>query len=363
MKKMNYTLMGLRGLLALSVVIYHIYISAVIEGYIPEIPKENFLYMINEAGPISVNLFFVISGYLITQSLLNKKSFREFAVNRLLRIYPVFITIHLIIFAVGPVIGYKWMDGIGPGQYVFHFLSNALLLPGMFPLPIAQIVAWSLSYELFFYIIAGLAWLIYRSSKLPGVRKGILYVVVAAAAMIIIYYRRDFSFFAVGVAAYFSQAQIKSHWKPVKAFYFNGVILLAAIYLSYYTLKVPIWAALVLSFLLFIPILMEYGLLSRFLRTSVMRYLGRISFSLYMWHTMVMFPLKIAVPKFAAMIGTNAVSFGIYALLSLALSVLISHLSYHYIEFKFTAYLKSKMEPRSLSRKSQGNVDGSTEST
>lgn len=62
----------------------------------------------------------------------------------------MFITIHIIIFAVGPFIGYKWMDGIGFVDYVTNFVTNALLLPGIFPLPIAQIVAWSLSYELFF---------------------------------------------------------------------------------------------------------------------------------------------------------------------------------------------------------------------
>ncbi|WP_410771260.1 acyltransferase family protein [Fontibacillus sp. BL9] len=340
MKNVNYTLMGLRGLLALSVVIYHIYVSAVLEGYIPEIPKENYLYLINYAGPISVNLFFVISGYLITQSLLNKRTFGEFAVNRLLRIYPVFFAIHLIIFMVGPVIGYKWMDGIGAGEYLIQFFSNALLLPGMFPLPIAQIVAWSLSYELFFYIIAGMFWLVSRNSKLPKAGKGLLYALMVAAVAVIIYYRKDFSFFAVGVALYFGQNGIKKRWKPVKWFYFNGVILLAAIYISYYVMAFPIAVALVLSFLLFIPVIMEYGFLSLFLRTGLMRYLGKISFSLYMWHTMVMFPLKIIVPRIGGFLGSNDLSFSIYALLSLGLSLLVSHVSYRYIEVKFTNVVK-----------------------
>ncbi len=59
MRHTNETLVGLRGFLALSVVIYHIYVSAVLEKYIIEIPKEHLLYLINYAGPISVNLFFL----------------------------------------------------------------------------------------------------------------------------------------------------------------------------------------------------------------------------------------------------------------------------------------------------------------
>ncbi|MFX3636000.1 MAG: acyltransferase family protein [Candidatus Pristimantibacillus sp.] len=342
MKNVNYTLLGLRGLLAFSVVIFHIYGSAVIEGYIGGFSQEQLLYMINYAGPISVDLFFVISGYLITQSLSNKRSLGEFVINRMIRIYPVFIVIHLFIFAVGPFIEYKWMAGIGVREYVTHFVSNALLLPGIFELPIAQIVAWSLSYELFFYIIAGLTWFIYCGTKLHKLGKYTFYLLIITLCAILVYYRKDMLFFAVGAALYFSQDWIKRGWKPNKYFYFNGVITLAAIYCSFQLLKAPIIAALVLSFLFFITIITEHGLLSSLLRTKLMRYLGKISFSLYMWHTMVMFPLKIFVPKISGLLGSSSLAFTIYASLSLVLSIVISHLSYQYLEVRFAGYLKTR---------------------
>ncbi len=53
-KKTNGTIEGLRGFLAVSVLIFHIYGSAVLEKYIVEVPKENLFYLINYAGPISV---------------------------------------------------------------------------------------------------------------------------------------------------------------------------------------------------------------------------------------------------------------------------------------------------------------------
>lgn len=340
MKTANQTLTGLRGLLALSVVIYHIFGSAILEGYLPEVAKESPLYWINYAGPISVNLFFVISGLLITQSLLNKRTLGQFALNRFLRIYPVFITIHIIIFAVGPFIGYKWMDGIGFVDYVTNFVTNALLLPGIFPLPIAQIVAWSLSYELFFYIIAGVVYFLYRNERLPMVSKWVLYAVVIGFSIAIVVYHSDFLFFAVGVLLFICQNKLRNRWKPNNLFYFNGVILFILMYVAYHIFTLPIAFALLISFLLFIPIIMEYGLLSRILRTGVMIYLGKISYSLYMWHTMVMFPLKIFVPRLSSMIGSSSLSFVIYAVLSFFLSIVVSHLSYQFIEQWLTAQLK-----------------------
>lgn len=340
MKSTNQTLTGFRGLLALSVVIYHIYGSAILEGYLPEVTKESFLYWINYAGPISVNLFFVISGLLITQSLLNKRTLREFALNRFLRIYPVFITIHIIIFAVGPIIGYKWMAGIGIVDYVTSFITNAMLLPGIFPLPIAQIVAWSLSYELFFYIIVGLVWFVYRNEKFHALSKIALYALVISLGTVIVIYHRDFLFFAVGVLLFLCQNELRKRWKPNKVFYFNGVLILILMYASYHIFTVPIVAVLLLSFLLFISIMMEYGLLSSVLRSGLMSYLGKISYSLYMWHTMVMFPLKVIVPKVSSMIGSSSLSFTIYAVLSLILSIVVSHLSFKYIEQWVTSRLR-----------------------
>ncbi|WEK55026.1 MAG: acyltransferase [Candidatus Cohnella colombiensis] len=336
MKSINHTLLGFRGLLAFSVVIYHIFESAGIEGYIQRFSEDSVLYLINYAGVISVDLFFVISGYLIMQSLSTKRTLRQFAINRLLRIYPVFLTIHLIIFVVGPLIGYKWMDGISVGAYVTHFVSNSLLLPGMLELPIAQIVAWSLSYEMFFYIIAGLIWFTYRSSKIRTYGKYSLYTLMFFSSVVIVYFHRDALFFVVGVAAYYSQTKWKRSGERHKALYLDGMIYLVAIYAAFHVMKAPLAVALGLSFLLFRTIIMEYGLLSLILRTKLMNYLGKISFSLYMWHTMVMFPLKKLMPKLSSLMDSSSTSFVLYMLMSLVLSLIVSHLSYNYIETRFT---------------------------
>lgn len=339
MKASNEGLLGLRGFLAFSVVIYHIYISGILEKYIYEYPKDNLLYLINYVGPISVNIFFVISGFLIIKSLTNKKTIKFFFLNRLLRIYPVFLTIHLFIFTVGPLIGYKWMVGIGFTQYSIHFFSNFFLLPGMFPLPIAQIVAWSLSYELTFYVLSGIVFFIYRDQYLNNYLKYIFYVFFALICIAIIYIRPNTLFFIVGIALFLSEDQIKKLYKPKKILYFNGSIFLVLIYLSYDREPFNLIPAL-LSYLFFLSIITEHGLISKFLQINLLKYLGKISYSLYMWHTFIMFPLKKLTPKISLYVNTTSFTFIIYAVLTIALSIIISHLSYKYIEIKLTGYIK-----------------------
>ncbi|KTT54880.1 hypothetical protein, partial [Staphylococcus epidermidis] len=59
-------------------------------------------------------------------------------------------------------------------------------------------------------------------------------------------------------------------------------------------------------------------------------------------HTMVMFALKIIVPKIGSIIGTSSLAFPIYALLSLVMSLIVSDLSYRIIEVKLTKRIKRR---------------------
>ena len=340
MKNSNEALIGLRGFLALSVLIYHIYNSSVLENYIVESPKNSLLYYMNYAGPISVNLFFVISGYLIIKSLVNKRTLREFVLNRILRIYPVFLTIHLIIFGVGPLINYKWMKDISLGQYFIHFFSNLFLLPGIFPFPIAQIVAWSLSYEFAFYLLAGSLFFIYKHAIL-SFWKYLLYAIFTLICIAIVYLYPNTLFFVVGTVLFVCEKKIKQFYKPYTLFHLNSTLFLILIYLSYGMANFNILIPTLLAFPVFVSLIVGHGLLADFLKLKPFKYLGKISYSLYMWHTFIMFPLKKVMPKIHVFTVSSFLTFLIYAFLTLTLSLLISHLSYQFIEIKLTDYLKS----------------------
>lgn len=104
-------------------------------------------------GNSGVDLFFVLSGYLIYGSLISREQrFVPFIKRRIRRIYPVFSVV---------LLGYIFLSWLFPGESklpgkwfdaVVHLAANFLLLPGLFSIPPIITVAWSLSYEMFYYI-------------------------------------------------------------------------------------------------------------------------------------------------------------------------------------------------------------------
>ena len=63
-------------------------------------------------GGHGVELFFMISGFLIPASLVRHGSFWKFIRDRVMRIMPVFGVLHLLLFIVGPIVGYKFFRDI-----------------------------------------------------------------------------------------------------------------------------------------------------------------------------------------------------------------------------------------------------------
>jgi peptidoglycan/LPS O-acetylase OafA/YrhL len=49
-----------------------------------------------ELGTFAVEMFFIVSGFLITQSFLTGRGLRDFLKKRVLRIYPAFIMISVL---------------------------------------------------------------------------------------------------------------------------------------------------------------------------------------------------------------------------------------------------------------------------
>jgi peptidoglycan/LPS O-acetylase OafA/YrhL len=139
-------LQGLRGLAVLAVVFYHCH------------PRLDGTWIEPAAlwGWAGVNLFFVLSGFLITSILLESREkphyFRNFYMRRVLRIWPVYILCLVVVYLNAP-----WF--IGPGvwdavktapwwAYVF-FLQNLFHLS----LPPSLGPTWSLAIEEQYYFL------------------------------------------------------------------------------------------------------------------------------------------------------------------------------------------------------------------
>jgi len=113
-----------------------------------------FTKSLHTIGNTGVDLFFVLSGYLIYGSLLSRRQqFLRFMSRRIERIYPTFV----VVFAVYVVLSFVF-----PGENkipspapdgMIYLVENFFLLPGLFPIEPMITVAWSLSYEMFYYLV------------------------------------------------------------------------------------------------------------------------------------------------------------------------------------------------------------------
>lgn len=139
----NLGLDALRGLAALAVALTHFsYTYYSIYGAKP--------LMAVDLGSPAVALFFVISGYVILMTLERSKTVSDFAIARFARLYPVFWVSVALTFTVVHIAALP-----GRETSVRDALLNLTMVPSVFAAAPVDVVYWSLTVEVFFYIIAG----------------------------------------------------------------------------------------------------------------------------------------------------------------------------------------------------------------
>lgn len=156
----NYLL--LRFVAALLVIYGHSYAIAKLPGHEDLVQR---LLRFTYAGGMGVDVFFVISGFLVTASYLNRRNWPEFMKARCLRIFPGLIVCLLAIaFLLGP-----FVTTLTPAEYLFgpelytdllHSLTLHLRLPGVFEHLPQQTVngsLWTLPPEFMLYLLVGVA--------------------------------------------------------------------------------------------------------------------------------------------------------------------------------------------------------------
>jgi peptidoglycan/LPS O-acetylase OafA/YrhL len=144
---------GLRGIAIILVIIHHIGHS--FPSFDATGAADHFLrvwLIVTRRGWLGVDIFFVLSGFLITGILLDSKGgphfYRNFYMKRILRIFPLYYLTLLVM-----LVFYHW-----PWRFFaisLIYLSNVSVLFGV---PLVMGPLWSLSVEEHFYLV--LPWLI-----------------------------------------------------------------------------------------------------------------------------------------------------------------------------------------------------------
>ncbi|USK26517.1 acyltransferase [Bacillus sp. CMF21] len=270
-----------------------------------------------QLGYLGVSFFFILSGFILSYnyerklSNINEFQLKRFYIARISKIYPI----HLLTFLLA--IPYYFFIPLKhePILYVFQALTNVALIHSFIPFGNISFngVSWSLSNELFFYAMFPLL-LIYSLKKIKNGLKTLIIVISLWLTMVFVYtfllsngnistwfsyyfpVTRLFEFY-VGIIAgllfirYSSKIEVKFSKFICTMLELLSIVSIIAIVKFSVNIDQNLRYGLIFlpacTFLIFI-FGIQKGLLSSFMSSKKLCYLGQISFSFYMIHNLVL---------------------------------------------------------------------------
>jgi peptidoglycan/LPS O-acetylase OafA/YrhL len=356
---------GVRGLAILMVLLLHF-----VGLTVPTNRFENIIVLVTGYGFYGVDLFFVLSGFLITGILYDSRNsahfFRNFYMRRILRIFPLYYGVLVILFFIAPYIQLfhgTSLDVLQQHQVWAWFYAvnvyNGIM--GSYSLPYIDHF-WSLAVEEHFYFIWPLiVWIfarrprmLLRVSLIIGLSALIARMVASLAHVnpLTVFVLTPFRLDALclgGFLAVFARQphgiQTLKRWiLPVTAI--AGVILAGTFAWNRFTdagvdILRPTRASL---FLVLLAMLLLRALtapasapLSGVLRSKPMVFLGKYSYGIYVFHHFFSYYLythRIEFPL-AQLLGSHFAAVALQASLGISASIVVAVLSYELFEKRF----------------------------
>jgi Predicted acyltransferases len=337
---------GFRGILVLSVIVFHAFLV-----FSPE-NLSNF-----NGGFLAVESFFVLSGFLITKSLIikNKKInnffevYLDFLKSRFLRLFPAFTFLSIIeisfIILFFPERLKNLLNELLFGSlnvYNWWLITREVPYFERFQETLFNLHFWSLSIEWQYYLIWSVVFLILlRFSKTVAVIFTIMFASFSVLDMYVfykmyenidrVYFGTDTRFysFMIGSLLALTENKIeKRNWIFLTTGIISLILLLASFFLlnNYESYMYPFgFLAVSMISALFILSVLKSEFFDKLLSFYPLSYVGVRSYSLYLWH----FPIFSFLSLFYEKNIQEAV------ILGFILSFLISNISYLLIEEPF----------------------------
>jgi len=337
----------LRGLAVTAVVIYHFFILL-------GLTNNDYFSYINAFGLLGVPLFFVISGYLIYRSIDNSVMKRgkslgvlNYFLHRIFRILPAYyFNLFFVLMMAAFMLDNTYLYSMGFVKQIITnmtFTSYFIHHTSGFGFNGAY---WTLNIEMLWYLLAPLLLLFVRYSKILIVLGliNILYLWALSSGMLDSFFGLVSTDAYYGLKLFYYSSQIQGQL----IFFISGIFIYKyATALQALDVKYYLWIALVLV-VIFILIFGSFDIKSNlfilhmsilFVSTiifillykkkmngvGIVEWLGKISYSLYLWHMPLLFIIKKSeMLHFVSLFWTTI----IFTLLLL----FISSLSYYFIE-------------------------------
>lgn len=343
---------GARGLFAFLVFVFHVVNSGLPTFPVLRTQTADFILRTPEYG---VELFFCISGFVIVGTLRRAQTPGAFLEDRAIRIYPVLAATVLAIVLLGLLTGVHGYSAGSVPELLWAMPLNMLGIPGVFPLPNIHPAAWSLSYELAFYAFCAACWALRRP-----LGAGLPWVAAPVAAVFLIYYPRAL-FFGAGIMVAFGWprhpllARVTRHpllllllflacWHTIQALSEPRHIITTTLIEWAADARLPLAAlAFVFASLGFAGVVAGHGGFVALLRTPPLLYLGTISYSLYLWHPIVMSGVKTAMVRLGLPGMAGDASQVLLFALALPPSLLVADLSERWLERRTAVWLRARL--------------------
>lgn len=333
-----YRLDHLRALAVICVAIFEFRMLSQIE------PSPQWFHIaLFEHGQTGVTLFMVISGFIFAEiASRGKIKVSEFYLNRILRIYPLFVIV--------VAIGYFITPDPRQTQVGIDFLMSMLPISNLYRLNYGKFggMFWSIAVEMQFYLLFPLLWK-YISCWNNGLTligfliivRGVVYA-ASDAGYDFVYFTifGSLDIFIIGCMAQKIYKNNLTVYSPVTPIFF-GSIAFVITQLEVSTPKnSPLW--IILNTLLAIA---YAGMLVTYLKSSrevffspIFSLIGRVSYSIYAWQYLIYYAALSFIPK--EILG--GYQWGCVILLTGVIPFSIA--SYHVIEKPFLSLRKNYIE-------------------
>ena len=367
---------GIRGLAMLGVLIQHCYFR--VPGATSLLDRS--LMQVREVGWVSIEVFFALSGFLITGILLDSKGtdgyFRNFIGRRVLRIFPLYYATLVMLFFVIPRLGIvpspEMADVVAAQGWYWSYLQNFFIALKM-QTPPGQLLfytghLWSLAVEEQFYLLWPLLIFALRPKQMAyacgalivlaiglrvaalwqGVNPRAIYTLtpfrmdsLAAGSLLAIAVRDPAGLaflsrwarpaFLIGIAGTIASLVVARdanpfHW-PVQSFGYTSL---------------AVWSTALIFLALVAP---PSAPIARFFQQRPLLLLGRYSYGIYIIHAFVMFAAVRLIGPLPLIHGYGWPASLLLMVCLMTISIAAGTLSWHYYEEPFLR-LKSHFTPR-----------------